>query len=172
MDLLQTRLRVDEQTYKDAGEVSWGTFYADPGSHKGKVVMVAQNDFANGTLRIRHPCLVKLSEDVSFNPNRPTMNEDGSLIVDRAKDWMPYANQTNAEDYMTGDAAKGYRLGFFAAIAVEASNVIIDLNGYTLGQHPEHALMQRFFAIVELADQPFRSAQGPANFGSSLRPAS
>ena len=172
MDLLQARLRVDEQTYKDAGEVSWATFYADPESHKGKVVLVAQDDFAHGTLRIRHPCLIKLSEDVAFNPNRPTMNEDGTLVVDRAEDWMPYAGQTNEDDYLSGDAAKGYRLGFFAAIAVEASNVIIDLNGYTLGQHPEHALMQRFFAIVELADQPFRSAQGPAEFGSSLRPAS
>ena len=57
-----------------------------------------------------------------------------------------------------------YGLGFFAAIAVEAQGVTIDLNGFTLEQSAEHALMQRFFALIELANAPFIQSVGPAQF--------
>ena len=39
-------------------------------------------------------------------------------------------------------------------------------------QHPEHALQQRFFSVIELADQPFVPKQGPADFGKVLSAAS
>lgn len=109
---------------------------------------------------------------------------------DRQIDWFPsHSYQTdhplpdgnsvpawgdNIIHYLTGDVAHAYHLGFFAAIAVETEGVIIDLNGFTLRQHFMHALMQRFFAIIELADQPFPLGQGPATgemFGSGLHPA-
>ena len=172
MELLQASLRVTEQEYKDNGKVTWATFFADPETHQKKVVVLSQDDFAHGTIRIKYPCLLLFSEDVAFNPNRPTHNEDGTLDLERSKDWMPYEGQTNEDEYLRGDAAKGYRLGFFAALAIETSKVIVDLAGHTLSQHAEHALMQRFFAAIELADQPFRSSQGPADFGAALASAS
>lgn len=168
MELLQANLRFLDNEYSNNETITWSKFYSDPTGNSKSVVLLSQSDFDHGTLRIRHPCKLKLIEDIQFNPNRPTFNPDGTLNPSRSKDWFPFAGQTNADDYLTGDAANGYRLGFFAAIAIETSNVILDLNGFTISQHPEHALMQRFFSVLELADQPFRSSQGPANFGASI----
>ena len=41
-----------------------------------------------------------------------------------------------------------YALGFFAAIAVQADDVSLFLNGYSIAQCREHALMQRFFSAL------------------------
>ena len=60
-----------------------------------------------------------------------------------------------------------YALGFFAAIAVQADDVSLFLNGYSIGQCREHALMQRFFAVIELASAPFILNAGPHNFVSN-----
>ena len=57
-----------------------------------------------------------------------------------------------------------FGLGFFAAIAIAAPDVKLFLNGFTIEQAPEHALMQRFFSIIELADSPFIKDVGPAQF--------
>ena len=59
-----------------------------------------------------------------------------------------------------------YALGFFAAIAVAADDVTISLNGHSIAQCREHALMQRFFAVIELASAPFIANAGPHNFVS------
>ena len=45
-----------------------------------------------------------------------------------------------------------------------ATPALVDLNGYTLEQCPGHALMQRFFALIELAAQPFIKNVGPHVF--------
>lgn len=55
-------------------------------------------------------------------------------------------------------------MGFFSALAIAASNVELDLNGYTIEQSQEHALLQRFFSVIELADSPFIDSAGPAEF--------
>ncbi len=60
-----------------------------------------------------------------------------------------------------------YALGFFAAIAVQADDVTISLNGHSIAQCREHALMQRFFAVIELASAPFTPGAGPHNFVSN-----
>ncbi len=60
-----------------------------------------------------------------------------------------------------------YALGFFAAIAVQADDVSISLNGHSIAQCREHALMQRFFAVIELASAPFTPEKGPHDFVSS-----
>ena len=57
-----------------------------------------------------------------------------------------------------------YALGFFAAVAVAADDVNFFLNGYSIGQCKEHALMQRFFAVFELASAPFTPGVGPHDF--------
>ena len=59
---------------------------------------------------------------------------------------------------------KAYGMGFFAAIAISASDVEIYLNNFSIEQSASHALMQRFFAIIELANSPFLESVGPAQF--------
>ena len=60
----------------------------------------------------------------------------------------------------------------FKGITVETSNVIIDLNGYTVGMSQEFYIQQRFFSIIELAAKNFVSGQGPVDFGPQLNSAS
>ena len=45
---------------------------------------------------------------------------------------------------------------------------MLDLNGFTLEQSHKHALMQRFYALIETASGPFVPPQGPGNFGATL----
>ncbi len=103
-----------------------------------------QSDFSEGTLRITKPGVYVLSENIIFNP--PTQ--------------FPTHEQTK---YPIGTNGP-YHLGFFAAIAIETSNVIIDLNGKSITQSAEHNLVQRFFSIIELANSPFIPGQGPHSF--------
>jgi len=98
-----------------------------------------QTDFDSGTLILDVPGVYRLVEDIVFDPSLD-----------------PPAN----------DAA--FRLGWFAAVSIQTSRVSIDLNGHSLSQSERHRLHQRFFALIELNDQPFRPKQGPANFGEEL----
>ena len=61
-----------------------------------------------------------------------------------------------------------YGIGFFATISVIASDVVINLNGHTLEQSEEHALLQRFHSLIELGSQPFIHGQGPHDFGPKI----
>lgn len=159
--------------------VDCATYLADPEANAGSTVLLQQSDFDHGTVRLTTPVRAVLTEDISFNPNRGETNSDGTLVLERTQDWNPYAGQTNEEQYFdqtTGQLLKPFTLGFFAAITVEADSVIIDLNGYEFKQSDEHAIMQRFYANIELGSAPFPPAndtnsQGPANFGVDFRPA-
>jgi hypothetical protein len=93
-----------------------------------------------------------LCEDVSFCPNAPL--SDG-IVDDDAFD--PIFPSDIYDEH-------AYALGFFAAIAIAVSDVTIHLNGYTIDQCEGHALMQRFFSIIELAAEPFISNAGPHMF--------
>jgi hypothetical protein len=147
-----------ESYYSSNGSVTGETFKNDQHCNKCKVVFVDNKTFAEGTLRVTVPCLIKLKEDIYFNPNRDY-------------DWMPTKQLASNNQYFVCDAKFAYNLGFFAAIAIETCDVIIDLNGHSLQQHSEHALQQRFYANIELADQPFIPMQGPSNFGNKLKSA-
>lgn len=168
-----SKLKLDmerlEREYESKGKTSWSTFKSDLSKEK-MVVELTQADFANGTLRITKPCKLVLTQDIQFNPNRPAMLQtngvDSAIDPARTMDWFPLASQT---EYFESDVRSAYHLGFFAAIAIEAEGVIVDLNNYGIGQHKEHALMQQFFANIELSDQPFPVGSGPANFGAQLR---
>ena len=120
-----------------------------------------QSDFADGTVRLTQPGVYKLMEDISFNPNNGT-----------AKNWYPHCFGPGAQTLYCGAQGPSapYRLGFFAAITIEGEDIHIDLNQHTLDQHEQHALQQRFYAHIELADQPFIPDQGPqpGGFGSTL----
>ena len=160
------------------------------------VTVLYQSDFEYGTYIIDRPGVYRLGEDISFNPNSPaTLTADladGTIPpqtaaalglpnpVDAYSSSLPLFTQLAVGDpgpFTPGgplDARydpAAYGVGFFAALAVEADGVVIDLDGHTIEQSPEHALLQRFFAVIELADQPFMPAQGPAGFGEELVPA-
>ena len=133
-----------------------------------RTVWLRQSDFENGTYIIKQSGLYRLAEDVSFNPHAPgTLAEDGVTVLDAYSGGMPFPSQYgNPDDGKYDPAAFG--IGFFAAIVIQANNVILDLNGHTIEQSAEHALLQRFFSVIELADQPFVPNQGPFDFGTGI----
>lgn len=115
------------------------------------VYEISQSDIETGTYRIDKPGKYVLKSDLVFDPN-----------------------PANAGMPLPGDkrySPRSFILGFFAVICVEAPNVWIDLNGHTISQSPRHALRQRFCSLIELANSPFISKQGPGDFGILDRPA-
>jgi hypothetical protein len=163
---------------------------AQPDHYTNRVVLY-QQDFAHGTYIIDQPGFYQLGEDISFNPNSKRvlarMCEQTERLptgftcpADAYQAGMPMHTQLlsgSARPFTPGgifdqryDPA-AFGLGFFAAIVINAPDVTLDLNGYTLEQSEEHALLQRFFALVELANMPFIPDQGPAGFGLKLQAA-
>lgn len=170
---LQSELERLEREYEAKGTVTWTAFKADPATHSKKVIELQPSDFAQGTLRIKFPCKLKLMGDVQFNPNRGALLPNGKVDPARTLDWFPSRTVASNIDpvfgYYAGDVAQAYGIGFFAAIAIEAEGVIVDLNSYTIAMHKEFSIMQQFWAGIELGDQPFPTNSGPFNFGSDLR---
>lgn len=176
--------------------IACGKALADDDNNERKkyITYLTNEDFKYGTYIIDKPGIYKLAEDISFNPNSPqTLTEavEQKLIppdiaellelpkpVDAFHAGFPLFTQFipgGVKDFSPGgplDARydpAGFGLGFFAAIVITSKGgVVLDLNGYTLEQSAEHALLQRFFSVIELAEQPFIPAQGPANFGDEI----
>ena len=126
--------------------------------------MLYQSNFANGTYRITKPGYYELQEDIVFSPD-PRGDDT----------FMPTETQIQNGDYPTMNTSPTgyYGMGFFAAITVEAPDVIINLNNYMIKQSAMHKLQQRFFACIELASAPFTQgaggnmnrSKGPHQFG-------
>ena len=181
---LDNYFNVLSKNYQLNGEITWNKFNQDQKKNKNKVVLLKQEDFKYGTLRIKQPCMVKLTENIYFNPNRPeswidnqgnvTENFKDAVAINpnRKLDWWPSFKLEENKQYFEKEVRNAYRLGFFAALTLESEEIILNLNNFTLQQHPEHTLQQRFFSVIELADQPFIPRQGPADFGATLRSAS
>ncbi len=125
--------------------ISWSTYKSSPPTG-GATVELTNSDFNGGTLRITSgDCVFKLTENISVQPGT-------------APDFFP----TESTEF----PFPPYQLGWFAAIAIETSEgVVIDLNGYRIEQTPLFALQQRFYALIEIGDQPFLENQGPSQFG-------
>ena len=93
-------------------------------------------------------------EDIEFNPGAS---------------WIESANEEGAYFPMNDSAFPGsvelgggaFALGFFAAIAIEADDVTVDLCGFEIAFGFDFYLQQRFGAIVEIANQPFLPDVGP-----------
>ena len=92
-----------------------------------QVVKLYQSDFNRGTYRITKPGLYQLQESIVFHP-QPT------------HDLFPTDLQLQGE--YPGRPGP-YSLGFFAAITVEAKDVILDLGGHTIQQSVEFYAIQR-----------------------------
>ena len=115
-------------------------------------INLRQSNFTNGTVRITKPGIYILQENIAFEPNA-------------SNDFMPMGSQIASGQYPVGTAG-AYHLGFFAAITIETTGVILDLNGKTIKQTALHNLQQRFYANIEMASAPFIPAQGPATFST------
>lgn len=126
--------------------------------------MLYQSNFGNGTYRITKPGYYELQEDIVFSPD-PRGDDT----------FMPTETQIQNGDYPTMNTTPTgyYGMGFFAAITIEAPDVIINLNNYMIKQSAMHKLQQRFFACIELASAPFTQgaggdmnrSKGPHQFG-------
>jgi hypothetical protein len=169
--------------YEKNGSITWSEFSIDQENNKNKVVLLKNNNFKYGTLRIHVPCMLKLTENITFNPNRPEtwldinnevtydFNDAVAIDPDRIFDWFPDINAPKNAQYFEPEVKFAYSLGFFAAIAVEEQDVFVNLNGFLIEQSPEFTLQQKFYSHIELSDQPFIPLQGPTNFGAVLRSA-
>lgn len=127
-------------------------------------IAVSNKDFYSGTYIIDKPGYYILTEDIIFNPNSPYSKysdcicQSEPVILDNNFDWMPtYEQSKEGRKY----AHSSFFLGFYSAINVESSNVIIDLNNFSIRQHKLHALQQRFFQTIQLNNSPFIINQGP-----------
>ena len=119
-------------------------------------VFLQQKDFDEGTYIISQPGRYVLAENITFNPNPRSAGGFNKPRPDQFTSASPPGKYDR----------RAYALGFFAAIAITAGEVDVDLNGFTIEQSVEHALMQRFYAAIELANAPFHYDQGPHNFTS------
>lgn len=119
---------------------------------------LSNDDFRQGTLILDTPGIYRLVEDITFEPNPPTSTQDAY------SSFGPTPSQFASQGGRYSD--QNYALGFFAAVSIVASDVTLDLNGFTLQQGVGHALFQRFFALIELNNQPFMAGQGPHDFGN------
>ena len=138
-------------------------------ANSGRTVYLYQTDFDKGTLRLDKPGRYVLMENIVFEPNEGDTS-GGSLNPASVLDWDPDAFEVASNSqYFIGDYSNGYNLGFFGAFAVEAERVIIDGNGYGIKWADGMNTQQRFGSEIELADQPFRTQQGPGEFGGVLR---
>jgi hypothetical protein len=120
-----------------------------------------QGDFKEGTKIIDSPGKYKLCEGIVFDPHNDNFSEPSPAEA--------YDPNLDIFD------SNAYGLGFFAALAITASNVELYLNGHSIEQSAGHALLQRFFAVIELNDSPFIANAGPAQFvgeGSTFQAAS
>ena len=132
------------------------------------MVYLYNEDLRAGTLRIERSGTYVLMEDLVVNFNAPSAGEmaapgfsPNSIDLDELY-WFPTrAQSVQGGAYPGLDTFAGpFTLGFFAGIAIETDYVTIDLNGFSLQQHPLFYVQQRFFSLIELASQPFVPGQG------------
>ena len=127
---------------------------AQAGTVDGDITL-DQSHFAGGAYIISTPGTYKLSTDIVFKPT-------GTISSAAPEQWM-FPDRSTAPY-----SATPFLLGHFAAIIIQADGVTLDLNGKQLSQSVEHALMQRFFSLIELASSPFPPNVGPAAFGTEV----
>jgi len=109
-------------------------------------IPLRNKDFEPGTYIIDKPGIYVVQEDIIFEPITP-----GHIPLPTCQKYSK---------------ANGYWLGFFAAIAIAADDVIIDLNGHSISMSIKFAFTQRFFSIIQLGSKPFLASQGPPQFKS------
>ena len=103
--------------------------------------------------------VLQLKENIVFNPNCYDFENSTEKLTNC---WF---RQPDQEIYQ----GKECDHGFFCAILIKSNNVIIDLNGFKIEQHPLHFLQQRFFSLIQLGNSPFIKGQGPGGDWGNLK---
>ena len=75
----------------------------------------------------------------------------------------------NILDFGRQISAPPFHFGIWAAISIECDDVTFDLNNYSISMTDNFAMQQRFFSLIELANQPFPKFGG--GFIEDLKPA-
>ena len=118
-----------------------------------------QSDFVSGTYRIDEPGTYILMEDIVFDFNAGDVESPNS-----GDGWWPREEQ-EAEYPGAYRKRDEYFMGFFAGITVEADDVTLDLNGFSVAMSVPFYYQQRFFSCIALKSVAFPLNQGPGNFG-------
>jgi hypothetical protein len=105
-----------------------------------KTTVLTQSDFASGPVIIRASGRYVLGGDIVYEPNAD-------------KGMLPAAGT----EY--GNHFHPFFVGFFAAIIVEADDVVIDLGGRELKTSERFALRQTVYSHIELSNRPFILAE-------------
>jgi hypothetical protein len=92
---------------------------------QGAITYLWQSSFDTGTYIISSPGVYVLQQDIVFEP--------------KTKGCFPPKNN---KIYMNEN---GYWLGFFAAISISANNVVLDLNGYSIGMSKKNVAHPALF---------------------------
>ena len=122
-------------------------------------IKLYQSDFEQGTYRITQSGTYTVMEDIifDFSSNEMLPNSEGAY----------WPTSDDSELYPGAGSKKGaFAVGWFAGITIEANDVVLDLNGFQMGQSEMFYLQQRWFSIIELSNQNFIPGQGPFNAGS------
>lgn len=127
------------------------------------IVQLYGKDFTSGTYRITQPGYYIVMEDIEFNMNAGDYDSPNDIGA-----WYPKEEQNDYYEGSDSTFVGPYSMGFFAGIAIEADDVTIDLNGYTLSMSKEFHLQQRWFSIIEIGSKAFISGQGPGLFGAFM----
>merc|ERR1719242_2037733 len=143
-------------------QAGYDKFHASTDEDTGStddVYELRNSDFVEGTYRIKRSGTYRIMEDITFDFNPSALNEPSS-----GDSWWPVADQADIYEGAAG-TRDNYYLGFIAGLTVEADDVIIDLNGYTLAMSKALYYQQRFFSIIALKSVAFPLNQGPGFFG-------
>ena len=131
-------------------------------------IIIAKNGQTEKIMGSTNGYIFKLKENISFNPN--SLKQIASDLNNPTGNEIARAGRVKKDQHNFYNQ-RAFGIGFFAAIVLQANNVVIDLNGYTIEQSFEHSIQQRFFSVIELASIPFLPTQGPHTFGKSIKAA-
>eukprot|EP01084_Bolivina_argentea_P207154 353510_1 len=92
--------------------------------------ILTNEDFYNGTFRIRQAGTYCLGEDISMNPHPGSLADPNAIGA-----WFP-VDEYKFPGSIRHDSG-GWALGFFAAIAIEGNHITIDLKGYQIEMSEE-----------------------------------
>ena len=131
---------------------------------ENKVVFVWNDDLKSGTYRITSSGTYKMMEDIEF-----AMNGDVDVSPNEEGQWYPRSEQEPEYEGSGGSFVGPYAMGFFAGFAIEADDVVLDLNGFSLSMSAAFHAQQRWFSVIEIGSKPFIPGQGPSNFGPYIK---
>ena len=152
-DLLRQRVALEDRM----GSVEDGEEQASPSD----AFYLSPSDFVSGTYRITAPGTYVVTEDIVFD-----FNAGDAEAPNLGGGWWPRKDQR--DEYPGADTTRDeYFMGFFAGITIEADDVTLDLNGFSLSMSRAFYYQQRFFSCISLQSVVFNLNQGPGIFGTN-----